>query len=713
MDWIGQWITTENFADVLPIDVFHKEAEEREIVPSVYENYHVHFVKEFAIRKSGVYQIRISADDYYKLYINGTFVCQGPAPAYVSAYHYNQIDISSYLNMGRNKIAVHVYYQGVINRVWNSGDNRMGLAAEILCDGRFLFGTDESWRCARAEEYSGDTTSYRTQFREDIDFRKKQADWTTLGADETGYQNACLVTAPDWQFADQPSPVVDVYETKPAKITNPSPNVWLFDFGQEITGQIYFTAKGTAGQEVCVKYGEELEADGSVRFETRCCCDYYDRCTLSGGEDTFDFFDYKAFRYVQIACDTQVFDPQEVRAIVRHHRFLERCRLETDIPYLKEIWDLCRNTLRYGVQEGFLDCPSREKGQYLGDFTVSGLAYLYLTGDAEIYRKTLFDFAQSARVCKGLMAVAPGSFMQEIADFSLQYPLQVLHYYRLTGDLETVRKLYPIIEGVMEHFKQFEREDGLLQNVTDKWNLVDWPKNLRDGYCVNTEQGQKEIPVHCVLNAFYAGAAACIEEIRDLLGLERIGRAQVLKKAFCDVFYSKKTKLFYDDAAHTHSSLHANALPLYFSLAPQEAHDSMKKLIMEKGLCCGVQFAYFVLKGLGRIGAQEEEFDLLMNQSEHSWVNMLREGATTCFEVWGKEQKWNTSLCHPWACAPVIILVEDILELTGEHFQSPNGKKVEKKLKNGRISLTVWPEEKNAGNAEGQGCRMTPYEERK
>ena len=42
---------------------------------------------------------------------------------------------------------------------------------------------------------------------------------------------------------------------------------------------------------------------------------------------------------------------------------------------------------------------------------------------------------------------------------------------------------------------------------------------------------------------------------------------------------------------------------------------------------------------------------------------MLREGATSCWEAWGKDQKWNTSLCHPWASAPVIILAEDVVGL--------------------------------------------------
>ena len=40
--------------------------------------------------------------------------------------------------------------------------------------------------------------------------------------------------------------------------------------------------------------------------------------------------------------------------------------------------------------------------------------------------------------------------------------------------------------------------------------------------------------------------------------------------------------------------------------------------------------------------------------------NMLKEGATSCWEAWGKEQKWNTSLCHPWASAPIIVMIADL-----------------------------------------------------
>jgi translation initiation factor IF-1 len=53
---------------------------------------------------------------------------------------------------------------------------------------------------------------------------------------------------------------------------------------------------------------------------------------------------------------------------------------------------------------------------------------------------------------------------------------------------------------------------------------------------------------------------------------------------------------------------------------------------------------------------------------------MVKEGATTCFEARGKEQKWNTSLCHPWASSPVIILIEDIM---GIKIAEPGWRKID------------------------------------
>lgn len=64
--------------------------------------------------------------------------------------------------------------------------------------------------------------------------------------------------------------------------------------------------------------------------------------------------------------------------------------------------------------------------------------------------------------------------------------------------------------------------------------------------------------------------------------------------------------------------------------------------------------AYYALAALKEHGYYEAAKELMLD--EGCWLNMLSEGATTTFEAWGKEQKWNTSLFHPWATAPIIIL---------------------------------------------------------
>ena len=74
--------------------------------------------------------------------------------------------------------------------------------------------------------------------------------------------------------------------------------------------------------------------------------------------------------------------------------------------------------------------------------------------------------------------------------------------------------------------------------------------------------------------------------------------------------------------------------------------------------------AFFLLKALAKAGRYDDVYRLLVSEEEHSWGNMLKEGATTLFEAWGKEQKNNTSLCHPWASAPIAVLIEDILGIT-------------------------------------------------
>ena len=112
-NFVGKWITDDEFFNLKPRNVFHKQLEVVDLPCNEHRNRHILFRKEFETKNFNSSKIYISADDYYKLYINGEFVCQGPSPCYHFNHNYNVVDVTKYLKNGKNVIAVHTLYQGL------------------------------------------------------------------------------------------------------------------------------------------------------------------------------------------------------------------------------------------------------------------------------------------------------------------------------------------------------------------------------------------------------------------------------------------------------------------------------------------------------------------------------------------------------------------------------------------------------------------------
>lgn len=655
--FVGGWITTPEFAALQPRDMYHKEHQQPRYTmdQSDPQNRHLLFKGGFTLRKKpGRYILRISADDYGKYYVNGSFIGQGPAPDYLENYQYNEFDVTEYLVDGFNMIITHVYYQGLVNRVWISGDLRMGLIADLLDpDGLVVICTDRNWEYAPIESFQkGHFIGYKTQFAENYDSR------IPLGE----FHPVALRDAAGICFCNKPAQPIQISERKPVSCEALPGKGYFYDFGQEVTASLRIRAMGKPGDTIRILCGEELEdTPQKVRYKMRCNCLYEEFWTLSEGACLLDQFDYKAFRYVALVLSSQNVQISEVTAVVRHAPFDDTlCTLECDDPVLKQVFELCKNGVKYGTQEVYTDCPSREKGQYAGDMTVTSGAQLWLTGDAYMLEKGIRAHISSTKICDGFMAVLSGSLMQEIADYSLQFPLLLQRHYAFNGNKDFLREMLPYAEGMLAHFRKFARGDGLLDGVTDKWNLVDWPKNLRDGYDFDTTNPVGP-GVHNVINAFYVGATRNVEEIKEILGIPHNNDGEKLAKTFNAVFLSSETGIYVDREGGSHSSLHANILPVFYGFAPEENREKISKFLMEKGMICGVYMSYFYLRALCRLGKYEYVYDCITSKKENSWYNMIRDGATTCMEAWGKDKKSNTSFCHPWASAPIPILIEELL----------------------------------------------------
>ena len=653
-----KFICHPDFANEMPIMIYHKQkaGKTRKEEDEKFLNRHVLFRREFECGAVSKAILNITADDYYKLYINGCFVAMGPAASYPHAYNYNEIDVTPYLKEGKNLIAVHTFYQGFVNRVWVSGDHRQCLWCELFADGEKLLCSDESWKY---HDHTGFTAcgkiGYDTAFAECYDSNSAEVGFEMPDFDDSGWENAAIYSTADYRLRRLDMKPLDIYRVD-AKATEQRGDTLFLDFGQEAVGYICATAKGACGDVIIIRCGEELNEDGTVRYAMRCNCRYEEKWILSGGEDVLNQFDYKCFRYAELVIPegTELLD---VYMLVRHYPYEMKAVYKTENEDLRRILKLCSDTTKFGTQENFVDCPTREKGQYLNDFTISARAQAVLTGDTEMMKKCLRDYCDTSFICPGLMTVSCAGLMQEIADASLQFPADVAWVYAMDGDIEFLRSVEPYVTGVYNYFRRFMRDDGLIERVTEKWNLVDWPKNLRDDY----EFLEPEEELHNVVNAHWIGCLEALDEIYTILSMPKTGLVEKAKASFIKQFYSEEKGLFCDNANLTHAAIHSNVLPLLFEIGTEDEglRERIINLICEKRLTsAGVSMAYFALAGLKKAGRSDLVEELILD--EGCWLNMLREGATTTFEAWGKDQKWNTSLFHPWATAPAIVLAEGI-----------------------------------------------------
>jgi len=237
------------------------------------------------------------------------------------------------------------------------------------------------------------------------------------------------------------------------------------------------------------------------------------------------------------------------------------------------------------------------------------------------------------------------AMMQEIAEYPLMLISLILWHYRVCGDRDYLAKNYPGVRALLDSYRTDYEKDGLLRDL-DKWCVVEWPANFRDGYDVDITEGKVCHEPHVALNAYYIEAIRCTNKIAAILGEAPYRGESELVRAFTEAFYDKERHLFTDSLASAHASYIGNVLPFAFGLCPDdECKNNILKWIGERGVTGVSFFGAFPLKyGLLRMGRRDMAEAML--RDENAWLRMIREGATTTYEGWGRDTKWNTSLFH-------------------------------------------------------------------
>ena len=659
--FVGFWITDSEFSDLRPRNVFHRQKEPLDL-PEEHLNAHILFRGEFFLdnltRPATIY---ISADDYYKLYVNGRFVCQGPALSYHSRYNYNTVDVTNYLQNGRNVIAVHTLYQGLINRVWQSGDNRHGLIFDLLVGDECVLCSCDDIRTARHTAYTATgRVGYDTQFLERYDSRVPECRFFDPDFDDSKWEGALPVKYDDHTLVPQGTKMLEFEDILPTRAEMRG-NTLFLDFGEIYVGYLLLDAVGQAGQTVTVKCAQELNPDGTVRHNLRAYCDYVEEWVLSGGTDTLDWFDYKSMRYAELVLPDGV-RVDNIRFVARHYPFTLRTRMKAEYERdesLRKIWRLATNSQKYGAQEAILDCMEREKGFYVGDGCYTVLAHAILTGEDDIARKLIDDAFYSTFITDGMVTCLDCSLMQEIAEYPLMLVFFLLWHYRLFGDRDYLAENYPRARALVEVYRrEYENADGLIANM-DKWAVVEWPANYRDGYDVDVSEGNKCTVAHISNCAYYIEAVHTLNLIARELSLPDYRDEDALRTAFNRAFYNGERGLFRDSVETEHISLVGNIFPYAFCLSDDERfYGNIERLIEERGIHSVSMFTSFpMMIGLVRRG----KYDLLKRQflDTGAWLRTISEDSYTTFEGWGRDCKWNTSLFH-MTMSDVAVFLADI-----------------------------------------------------
>ena len=102
--------------------------------------------------KAAAFPIYISADNRYKLYVNGQLVGTGPAKSDLFNWNFDIIDLKNHLKAGKNTIAV---------KIWNEAEFKpefqisyqTGLIIQGGSPESQLINTDKSWKCLQDKSY--------------------------------------------------------------------------------------------------------------------------------------------------------------------------------------------------------------------------------------------------------------------------------------------------------------------------------------------------------------------------------------------------------------------------------------------------------------------------------------------------------------------------------------------------------------------------------
>jgi alpha-L-rhamnosidase len=647
-----------------------------------------HFRRTFQLdTRPATFVVHVSADNRYRLWVNGHAVCSGPARGDLQHWNFETVDIAGYLQPGENTLAAIVWNMGVYAPAAQISNQTAFL---VQGDGKAeqAVNTGRNWKVVRDSAYHPCSTDNGARLRtymvigpgDSVQGGAYPWGWEQSGYDDQGWRQAVGVTRPAswgsgtdnlWTLVPRGIPQMEERQQRIPVICRGV--IGMFGGGRSVAipahattsillDQTYntvaypeLTVSGGKGSVIRLSYAEALvDKNGNKgnRGETegKELRGNYDVYVADGGSRRlFRPLWVRTFRYLQLDIttgdDSLVID--DLYGMYTGYPFERKASFSSNDTSLRAIWDVGWRTARLCAGETYFDCPYYEQLQYEADTRIQSLISLYVTGDDRLMRKALLDFFHS-RIPEGLtQGRYPCNRFQVIPPFSLWWIVMIHDYWMLRKDDAFIRQFLPAVRGVLDWYEgQVDTTAGMLGPMP-WWGFVDWADAFGDGQPPGASDGHS-----AVITLQYAYTLRLAAELMGSFGGQYSYAGQRCRKLATDM--ARGTwRACYDirrgEMANTPEknsySQHAGILAILADAVPvADRRAVMEKILHDSTLQQATFYFRFYLNQAMKAAGMA---DLYYSQLG-PWRQMLKTGLTTFAE----KPEPTRSDCHAWSASP-------------------------------------------------------------
>ena len=610
------------------------------------------FRKQFSIDKKVKNALLfVTGLGQYELSMNGTKLGNAflsPGWTYFDkTVLYNCYDVSNQLLKGENAIGViagNGFYN--INReryfkiVSAFGMPKMICRLKITYDDGSVENivSDKSWKTSPSP-----ITFSSIYGGEDYDAQLEQTGWNTTKFNDGNWKNALQVKAPLGKLLpEQDYPVVLTDSFSAKKIWKNSSNIFMYDFGQNVSGIIKIKVKGKKGQTVKL-IPAELINEQQLANQSASGEPHYFSYTLKGdGEETWQpKFTYYGFRYVQVegALPDTTENASGLPVITRltslHNRNSNPANgsFECSNELFNRIYTLINWAIKSNMQSVVTDCPHREKLSWLEQDYLMGGSIHYNYDIYSLYRKLVYDLID-AQYTKGFVPdIAPeyvvfeGGFLDspEWGSAAVIVPWLLYTWY---GDKDILMKAYPMMKKYVTYLEG-KANDHILSHGLGDW--FDYGPN---------QPGEAQLtPKAVTATSIYYYDVFLLSKMADVLNKKTDAvvfrqKAKAIQQSFNRKFFNAQTKV-YSTGSQT-----AMAMPLCVGLVEKKYEASVVQNMIDSIKQSGYKLTagdigfHFLIKALDENKASDIIYAMNNRSDVPGYGYQLQKGATALTESW-------------------------------------------------------------------------------